>query len=142
IAQSSTISGTSSVGRPTAQQDRGQADLNRTPAAPIRMTMPIVRWPAGKPIYEGDTMRRSTERILTTHTGSLPRPPELLEILEGRDQREARAQPNYDQRVKAAVIAAVQQQADAGIDVLTDGEMGRVAFSWYATERLTGFDGA
>src|SRR5258708_5691359 len=87
-------------------------------------------------------MKRSSERILTTHTGSLPRPAELLEILEGRDQREARAHPDYDQRVKDAVRRAVRTQADAGIDVLTDGEMGRVAFSWYATERLTGFDGA
>jgi 5-methyltetrahydropteroyltriglutamate--homocysteine methyltransferase len=86
-------------------------------------------------------MKRSTDRILTTHTGSLPRPPELLEILEGHDQREARAHPDYERRVKEAVAQAVRKQADAGIDVLTDGEMGRVAFSWYATERLTGFDG-
>src|SRR5262245_33659836 len=86
-------------------------------------------------------MKRSTERILTTHTGSLPRPPELLEILEGHDQREARAHPDYLPRVQAAVRRAVEQQAWVVIDVPTDGEMGRVAFSWYATERLTGFDG-
>src|SRR5205823_5819897 len=86
-------------------------------------------------------MQRSTERILTTHTGSLPRPPELLELLEGRDQRQARAQPDYEQRVSAAVRKAVQDQVRAGLDVVTDGEMGRVAFSWYATERLGGFDG-
>jgi 5-methyltetrahydropteroyltriglutamate--homocysteine methyltransferase len=86
-------------------------------------------------------MKRSTERILTTHTGSLPRPPDLLELLAGRDQREARAHPQYERRVAAAVTSAVRAQADAGIDVLTDGEMGRVAFSWYATERLSGFDG-
>ena len=86
-------------------------------------------------------MKRSTERILTTHTGSLPRPPELLEILEGHDQREARAHPDYAPRVQAAVKRAVEQQTQAGIDIPTDGEMGRVAFSWYATERLTGFDG-
>jgi 5-methyltetrahydropteroyltriglutamate--homocysteine methyltransferase len=86
-------------------------------------------------------MQRSTERILTTHTGSLPRPAELLAILEGRDQREARAHPDYDSLVKVAVSGSVRRQADTGIDVLTDGEMGRVAFSWYATERLTGFEG-
>jgi 5-methyltetrahydropteroyltriglutamate--homocysteine methyltransferase len=86
-------------------------------------------------------MQRSTERILTTHTGSLPRPPELLELLEGHDQREARAHPEYAGRVAAAVKSAVRSQAEAGIDVLTDGEMGRVAFSWYVTERLSGFDG-
>jgi 5-methyltetrahydropteroyltriglutamate--homocysteine methyltransferase len=86
-------------------------------------------------------VKRSSERILTTHTGSLPRPPELLEILQGRDQREARAQPNYAPRVTNAVASAVQQQLDAGLDVVTDGEMGRVAFSWYATERMSGFGG-
>jgi 5-methyltetrahydropteroyltriglutamate--homocysteine methyltransferase len=86
-------------------------------------------------------MKRSTERILTTHTGSLPRPPALLDLLEGREQREARAHPDYERRVAEAVAQAVRQQSDTGIDVLTDGEMGRVAFSWYATERISGFDG-
>jgi 5-methyltetrahydropteroyltriglutamate--homocysteine methyltransferase len=86
-------------------------------------------------------MQRSTERILTTHTGSLPRPPQLLELLDGHDQREARAHPDYERLVTDAVGQAVRDQAAAGIDVLTDGEMGRVAFSWYATERLSGFDG-
>ena len=86
-------------------------------------------------------MHRSTERILTTHTGSLPRPPQLRHILQGRDQREARADPDYASRVEEAVAQAVRRQADAGLDVISDGEMGRVAFSWYATERLTGFDG-
>src|SRR4051812_49564191 len=86
-------------------------------------------------------MKRSTERILTTHTGSLPRPPEMLEVLLDRDQREARADPKYQPRVDAAVRKVVRDQADAGIDIPNDGEMGRVSFSWYATERLTGFDG-
>jgi 5-methyltetrahydropteroyltriglutamate--homocysteine methyltransferase len=86
-------------------------------------------------------MQRSNERILTTHTGSLPRPPELREILEGRDQREARAQPEYAPRVEDAVRQAVRTQAQIGLDVINDGEMGRVAFSWYVTERLSGFDG-
>src|SRR4051794_37564363 len=86
-------------------------------------------------------MQRSTDRILTTHTGSLPRPPELLEILEGRDQRDARAHPEYQARVVKAVADAVHRQVEAGIDVPSDGEMGRVSFSRYATERLTGFDG-
>ena len=87
-------------------------------------------------------MKRSVDRILTTHTGSLPRPPALLDILQGRDQREARAEPDYAGRVTEAVAEAVRKQTEVGLDVVTDGEMGRVAFSWYATERLTGFDGA
>jgi 5-methyltetrahydropteroyltriglutamate--homocysteine methyltransferase len=86
-------------------------------------------------------MQRSTERILTTHTGSLPRSTELLEILEGHDQREARAHPQYTRLVQTAVADAVRQQKNAGIDIPSDGEMGRVSFSWYITDRLTGFDG-
>src|SRR5437879_650287 len=86
-------------------------------------------------------MKRSTERILTTHTGSLPRPADLLEILEGRDQREARAHPDYTRRVGDAVTQVVRKQVDTAVDIVTDVEMGRVSFSWYATERLTGFDG-
>jgi len=86
-------------------------------------------------------MKRSTERILTTHAGSLPRPPAILELVEGRDQREVLATPGADQLISEAVKAVVHRQVQAGIDVPTDGEMGRVGFSSYATERLTGFDG-
>lgn len=86
-------------------------------------------------------MHGGTGRILTTHTGSLPRPAELLEILEGRDQRAARAHPEYEPRVREAVAQVVRKQADVGLDIVSDGEMGRVSFSQYATERLTGFDG-
>ena len=82
-------------------------------------------------------MHRSTDRILTTHAGSLPRPPEILELVEGRDQRDVQ----FDQRFADAVGAVVRRQVEMGIDVPTDGEMGRVGFSSYATERLTGFDG-
>src|SRR5579859_3966338 len=87
-------------------------------------------------------MKRSTERILTTHAGSLPRPREILDLVEGRDQREVLAVPGADQIIGDAVKAVVQRQVQAGIDVPTDGEMGRVGFSAYATERLAGFDGA
>jgi 5-methyltetrahydropteroyltriglutamate--homocysteine methyltransferase len=87
-------------------------------------------------------MRRSTERILTTHAGSLPRPREVLELVEGRDQREVLAIPGAGRLIDDAVKSAVQKQLEAGIDVLSDGEMGRVGFSSYATERLSGFDGA
>src|SRR5207302_3445313 len=87
-------------------------------------------------------MKRSTDRILTTHAGSLPRPREVLDLVEGRDQREVSVLPGADQVVEQAVHAVVRRQIDTGIDVLSDGEMGRVGFSSYATERLTGFDGA
>src|SRR5437868_265038 len=87
-------------------------------------------------------MKRSTQRILTTHAGSLPRPAEVLQLVEGRDQRQVLAQPGAADLIDAAVRATVRKQADVGIDVPSDGEMGRTGFSSYATERLTGFDGA
>lgn len=86
-------------------------------------------------------MKRSTERILATHTGSLPRPPDLVQMAEGHDQRELRATPAFESRVKEAVAETVRKQAEVGVDVLSDGEMSKVAFSAYVTERVTGFDG-
>jgi 5-methyltetrahydropteroyltriglutamate--homocysteine methyltransferase len=86
-------------------------------------------------------MKRSAERILTTHAGSLPRPPEVLELVEGRDQREVRSSARAGELIDAAVKTVVRRQVDTGIDIPSDGELGRVSFSAYATERLTGFDG-
>jgi 5-methyltetrahydropteroyltriglutamate--homocysteine methyltransferase len=86
-------------------------------------------------------MQRSTDRFLTTHAGSLPRPRDVLELVEGRDQREVLAQPGAADLIQAAVASAVERQIDIGIDVPSDGEMGRVGFAAYITERLSGFDG-
>jgi 5-methyltetrahydropteroyltriglutamate--homocysteine methyltransferase len=86
-------------------------------------------------------VKRSEQRILTTHAGSLPRPTEILELVEGRDQRQVLSQPGASEKIAAAVQAVVSRQVQTGIDVPSDGEMGRVGFSAYATERLTGFDG-
>ena len=79
-------------------------------------------------------MKRSGERILTTHAGSLPRPADLLAMMQaGGDTATLAA------RVQEAVTDAVRQQADAGLDVITDGEMGKPSFITYVTERLSGF---
>src|ERR1700694_3726607 len=86
-------------------------------------------------------MKRSTDRILTTHAGSLPRPREILDLVEGRDQREVLATPGADRLIGEAGKSVISRQGQTGLDVPTDGEMGRVGFSSYATERLTGFDG-
>jgi 5-methyltetrahydropteroyltriglutamate--homocysteine methyltransferase len=80
-------------------------------------------------------------RIRTTHAGSLPRPPQVLALLEGRDQRQVLAQPEAAALIADAVGAIVARQVELGIDVPSDGEMGRVGFSTYVTERLSGFDG-
>src|SRR5262245_31065599 len=86
-------------------------------------------------------MKRSTERILTTHTGSLPRPPDLVAAVEGRDQRQLRDNPAFNGQVRQAVSEVVRKQAAVGVDVINDGEMSKSGFSAYVTERVTGFDG-
>jgi 5-methyltetrahydropteroyltriglutamate--homocysteine methyltransferase len=89
----------------------------------------------------GERVKRSTERVLTTHTGSLPRPRAVLDLVEGRDQRSVQADAAAGAVIDQAVREAVARQVGAGIDIPSDGEMGRVGFSSYATERLSGFDG-
>jgi 5-methyltetrahydropteroyltriglutamate--homocysteine methyltransferase len=86
-------------------------------------------------------MQRSTDRILTTHTGSLPRPDNLVTILEAHDQREVGGGPEFKGRVTDAVGEIVRKQVGAGVSVVNDGEMSKVGYSTYVTERLTGFEG-
>jgi 5-methyltetrahydropteroyltriglutamate--homocysteine methyltransferase len=86
-------------------------------------------------------MQRSSQRILTTHTGSLPRPDDLIAIVEGHDQQELQHDADFDQRVRSAVREVVRQQVDTGVDVINDGEVSKVGYSTYVTERLTGFGG-
>ena len=86
-------------------------------------------------------MKRSTERILTTHTGSLPRPADLVDMLRRREEGQAVHQSAVDARVHAAVAEVVAKQCDAGVDVINDGEQGKVAYSVYVKDRLSGFEG-
>jgi 5-methyltetrahydropteroyltriglutamate--homocysteine methyltransferase len=85
-------------------------------------------------------VKRSTEHILTTHTGSLPRPPELLEALQRRDRGEGDA-AGLEDAVRDAVAEVVRKQADAGVSVVNDGEAGKIGYSTYVKERLEGFGG-
>ena len=85
-------------------------------------------------------MKHSTERILTTHVGSLPRPPDLLEIIQAKEQGQPFDAAGLAGRVKSAVDEAVRKQAAAGIDILADGEMGRFGFIPYVNERLIGLE--
>jgi 5-methyltetrahydropteroyltriglutamate--homocysteine methyltransferase len=85
-------------------------------------------------------MQRSTERILTTHVGSLPRPPDLLEMINTKEEGRPFDLSRYRARVKSAVREAVEKQAAAGIDIPADGEMGRVGFIPYVNERLSGIE--
>jgi 5-methyltetrahydropteroyltriglutamate--homocysteine methyltransferase len=86
-------------------------------------------------------MKRSSDRMLTTHTGSLPRPPALLEELIRRDRGEPVDGAALDARVREAVADSVLRQARAGIAVVNDGEAGKIGYSTYVTERLEGFGG-
>jgi len=85
-------------------------------------------------------MKQSTERILTTHVGSLPRPPDLLEMIQAKEQGQPFNAAGLAGRVKSAVDEVVRKQAAAGIDILADGEMGRFGFIPYVNERLTGLE--
>ncbi|MBW3632400.1 MAG: cobalamin-independent methionine synthase II family protein [Chloroflexi bacterium] len=85
-------------------------------------------------------MKRSTERILTTHTGSLPRPPDLLAALLDPDR--SNLESELRDRVRAEVREVVQKQAAAGINIVSDGEIGKPGFAHYVKDRLTGFQGA
>jgi 5-methyltetrahydropteroyltriglutamate--homocysteine methyltransferase len=84
-------------------------------------------------------MKRSSERILTTHAGSLPRPPDLLELVE-RDGANAFQAPTAATRLRAAVAEIARRQADLGIDVIDDGEYGKPSFVSYINERLGGYE--
>jgi len=86
-------------------------------------------------------MKRSTERILTTHTGSLPRPGDLLQLILDKDGARPVDEVAFERRVGTAVAEAVKKQVEAGLDIVNDGEMGKIGYSTYVKDRLTGFDG-
>src|SRR5258705_13930728 len=86
-------------------------------------------------------MKRSVDRILTTHTGSLPRPPDLRAMLQARDNGEQVDGQAFAERVRSAVTECVAKQAEAGIDVVSDGELGKPNFVMYVTQRLSGMEG-
>ena len=86
-------------------------------------------------------MKRSASRILTTHTGSLPRSPGLQELLREREERRELDAALFDAEVRQAVADVTAKQKEAGIDVVNDGEQGRGQYATYVKERLTGFEG-
>lgn len=86
-------------------------------------------------------MKRSAERILTTHTGSLPRPDDLLALLGDKDAGRLKDAAAFDGRVRAAVAEVVQKQLTTGVDIVNDGEQGKPDYSTYIKGRLTGFEG-
>jgi len=86
-------------------------------------------------------MKLSTDRILTTHVGSLPRPDDVATLLLQKEREEPYDADELDMLVRQGVADIVARQHDAGVDVVSDGEMSKVAYSTYAKDRLTGFGG-
>lgn len=84
-------------------------------------------------------MNTSSERVLTTHAGSLARPRPLLEAMREKEHGRPYDRDRFAQLVRAAVADRVARQADVGLDLVTDGEQGKASFFTYVVGRLEGF---
>ena len=85
-------------------------------------------------------MQRSTERILTTHTGSIARPDDLIEMMREKENDRPYDEGAFTERVRLAVAECVERQVQVGLDVINDGEQGKSGFATYQASRLGGFD--
>src|SRR5215469_9523138 len=86
-------------------------------------------------------MKTSTERILTTHVGSLPRPQEVADLLFAQDRGEQYDAAHFDAVMQRGVNEAIRLQREAGIDIVSDGETSKISYATYIRHRLTGFEG-
>jgi 5-methyltetrahydropteroyltriglutamate--homocysteine methyltransferase len=86
-------------------------------------------------------MKRSSERILTTHTGSLPRPDDLLPLIKAMEQGNRSDVAAFEARVRSAVAEIVRRQIELGVDIVNDGEAGKPSYATYVKDRLSGFGG-
>src|SRR5690349_5804763 len=86
-------------------------------------------------------MKRSSDRILTTHVGSLPRSAAAVEILVRKEKGESYDPKDFERTIKQGVADIVARQASIGLDVVSDGETGKIGYSTYVRERLSGFGG-
>ena len=86
-------------------------------------------------------MLHSRDRILTTHVGSLPRPARLSQLLLAKEFGEPYEETEYESETKRAVQAVVRRQLEVGIDIVSDGEMSKIGYATYITDRCTGFSG-
>ena len=84
-------------------------------------------------------MRPSRPRILTTHVGSLPRPDAVVDLLERRERGALEALAPFDETIRDAVADVVMRQVQIGIDVVSDGETGKISYATYVKDRLAGF---
>jgi len=92
--------------------------------------------------FEERRLKKSTERFLTTHTGSLPRPDDLIKIMFAKEEGLPIERAALEARIRSAVAEVVRKQAEAGVDVIDDGEVSKPSYATYPKDRLAGFDGA
>jgi 5-methyltetrahydropteroyltriglutamate--homocysteine methyltransferase len=85
-------------------------------------------------------MKLSTDRILTTHVGSLPRPQDVVDLLFAQDRGEPYDEKQFEETMARAVGDAVKKQDQAGIDIMSDGEMSKISYATYIRHRFTGFE--
>lgn len=85
-------------------------------------------------------VKRSTERILTTHVGSLTRPPEIIDAMRARINKEPFDRDGFADDLRKGVLEVVRRQAEVGIDIVSDGEFGKSGFAAYINERLGGIE--
>jgi 5-methyltetrahydropteroyltriglutamate--homocysteine methyltransferase len=85
-------------------------------------------------------LQQNTSRILTTHVGSLPRPKKWLDSMKAQLSGSPGDRDGYEQQLREVVRECVAQQAECGIDILTDGEQSKPGFFTYTRERLEGFE--
>ena len=83
-------------------------------------------------------MQTSRERILVSHAGSLPRPAALREMLEAKNAGQPYDKDAFDRTIREAVAEAVRRQVEVGMDIVNDGELSKLSFTWYGRERLSG----
>jgi 5-methyltetrahydropteroyltriglutamate--homocysteine methyltransferase len=86
-------------------------------------------------------MKRSTDRILTTHTGSLPRTAKVVELLLAEQQKPGARRAELTAAAREAVAYVVRKQVECGLDIINDGEQGRTDYTVHVLDRLTGFEG-
>ena len=86
-------------------------------------------------------MKISIDRMLTTHVGSLPRSQPVVDLIFAQEKGEPINLPTFNATMSDAVDAVVKRQVDAGIDIVSDGEMSKISYATYIKDRFTGFDG-
>ena len=86
-------------------------------------------------------MKRSTDRILTTHTGSLPRTAKVVELLLAEEEKPGTRKAELQAAVRDAVAGVVRKQVECGLDIINDGEQGRTDYTVHVLKRLTGYEG-